>query len=324
MTAGTSVPARQGFGGAAIKRRRRLAPSLAVSVLVHALLLALAILLARHRMQAPEWLPPPAFEVVPDTGGAAKPSAAAPEPRERSETPPEAAPAPPPAPVPARPSTPSPPLPATPPVPPPPMPAAPPAAAPPVPAAPSAPPLSTAPEMSLPLPAPAEPALPRFEMPEPPNPTAPPLAPRLAFPAPTAFSLGTPVPRSPPERRAGRGIDVSLGQGIVGAVNTRVFGRTDKKEVGPDWYNRFAAWWDRHSYYPPQAGQNGEQGDVVLDLVVLRNGQVERVTLAEPSGSQWLDMAALGVFRGARLPSLPADAAASVPITLRIHYQILR
>jgi periplasmic protein TonB len=151
-----------------------------------------------------------------------------------------------------------------------------------------------------------------------------PRTPRQAFPAPMAFSLGAPTasPRSRP--RVGRGIDISLGHGVVGAADTRIFGRSDSKEVGPDWYNRFAAWWDRHGYYPPQAGESGQQGDVSLDLVVLRSGRVQRVALIAPSGSQWLDMAALGVFRGARLPSLPSDAAETVPIHLTIHYQILR
>ena len=314
MTAGTAISARQGLG-VATARRRRLAPSIVVSILVHALLLALAILLARHRIEAPAWLPPPAFEVVPDTGGAAKPRVAAPQPRERSEAPPESAPAPPsaPAPTPAAPST------------PPEAASVPPPAPAPAPAAPATPPPSMAPELSLPLPLLPEPALPRFEMPESRSrPTAPPVAPRPAFPAPMAFSLGNPTPRTSQQRHAGRGIDVSLGQGVVGAVDTRIFGRSDNKEVGPDWYNRFAAWWDRHGYYPPQAGANGQQGDVVLDLVVMRSGQVASVALASPSGYQWLDMAALGVFRGARLPSLPSDAAVSVPITLRIHYQILR
>ncbi len=141
---------------------------------------------------------------------------------------------------------------------------------------------------------------------------------------PMAFSLGSPVAPPSPRRSTGRGIDLSLGQGVIGAQDTKVFGRSDSKEVGPDWYNRFAAWWDRHSYYPPQAGQSGQQGEVVLDLVVLRSGQVTHVGLTSGSGSQWLDMAALGVFRDARLPALPSDAAPSVPITLRIHYQIIR
>ncbi len=139
-----------------------------------------------------------------------------------------------------------------------------------------------------------------------------------------AFSLGGPAATPSVRRRVGRGIDLSLGHGVIGAEDTKVFGRSDSKEVGPDWYNRFAAWWDRHSYYPPQAGQNGQQGEVVLDLVVLRSGRVQRVALISGSGSQWLDLAALGVFRDASLPPLPSNAAPSVPITLTIHYQIVR
>lgn len=138
------------------------------------------------------------------------------------------------------------------------------------------------------------------------------------------FSLGGPAAPPSVRRRTGRGIDLSLGHGVIGAQDTNIFGRSDSKEVGPDWYNRFAAWWDRHGYYPPQAGRNGEQGEVVLDLVVLRSGRVQRVALASGSGSQWLDMAALGVFRDASLPPLPSDAAPSVPFTLTIHYQIKR
>ncbi len=333
MTAENPTLARQGFGDTAV-RRRRLAPSFVISILAHALLLALAILLAHRRIEPPEWLPPPTFEVVPDSGGASKPSVAAPEPQPTPATPPEAAPAPPPTPTPAAPSTPPPPAPA---------PAMPPTPSPPaaVPVEPLAPPPSAivpafpimppppalAPE-AIPLsPAPTEPPLPRPEIRVPltiqPIVPMPPPVPRQTFPAPMAFSLGGPTAAPSPRRRAGRGIDLSLGSGVVGAADTRIFGRSDSKEVGPDWYNRFAAWWDRHGYYPPQAGRNGQQGDVVLDMVVLRSGQVERVALTSPSGSQWLDMAALGVFRDARLPPLPANTAASVPITLRIHYQIL-
>jgi protein TonB len=139
------------------------------------------------------------------------------------------------------------------------------------------------------------------------------------------FSLGPPAtPRRPAPPRLSRGIDLSLGQSVVGSENTKIFGRADSKEVGPDWYNRFEAWWERHAYYPPQAGENGEQGDVALDLVIRRNGDVASAILAERSGSQWLDMAALGVFRDARLPELPSTAAATVPIHLTIHYVIVR
>lgn len=138
------------------------------------------------------------------------------------------------------------------------------------------------------------------------------------------FSLnGSPAPQSA-RRRAGRGIELSFGSGLLGAEDTKVFGRSDSKKVGPDWYSQFAAWWDRHSYYPPEAGANNQQGDVTLDLVVLRSGRVQHVAMISRSGSQFLDMAALGVFRDASLPPLPSDAAQAVPITVTIHYQIIR
>ena len=139
-----------------------------------------------------------------------------------------------------------------------------------------------------------------------------------------AFSFGGPATPPAARRPPGRGVDLSFGRGFMGAEDTRIFGRSDSKEVGPDWFNRFAAWWDRHRYYPPQAGENGEQGDVTLDLTVARSGRVERVALASGSGSQWLDLAAVGIFRDATLPPLPSDAAATVPIHLTIHYQIIR
>jgi periplasmic protein TonB len=277
--------------------RRRLAPSFVVSALAHALLLALAILLARHPAEAPEWLPAPSFDMVFEGGQTAKPTIPAPEPHAATKTP-ESKPTPAPAPQ-----------------------LAPPQQAPPPPpmVAPAPVPVPPPEKLTLPPRAPSAAPRPATPHPAPARPSAPP-----AFPAPMAFSLGGPASPPAERRRLGRGIDLSLGSGVVGAENTKIFGRSDSKEVGPDWYNRFAAWWDRHGYYPPQAGRNGEEGQVVLDMVVLRSGRVARVALASGSGSQWLDMAALGVFRDATLPPLPSDAAPSVPITLTIHYQIMR
>ncbi|MEO8716420.1 MAG: energy transducer TonB [Acetobacteraceae bacterium] len=284
-------------------RRRRLTPAVMLSLLAHALLLALAIQWVRHGVEAPEWLPPPSFDVIFDGGNAAKPSVKAPEAQQKSETPPESAPTPPPAPraAPAAPATSAPVI---------------------QPAEPPSPPRVSTPIEPLPPPTAA------IETPPPPpklEPLPRPRAlPRPAFPAPMAFSLGGPAAPPSVRRRTGRGIDLSFGRGVMGAEDTRIFGRTDSKEVGPDWFNRFAAWWDRHSYYPPQAGEQNQQGDVILDLVIQRSGRVEQVRLTSGSGSQWLDLAALGVFRGALLPALPSDAAASVPLHLTIHYAIIR
>jgi protein TonB len=55
-----------------------------------------------------------------------------------------------------------------------------------------------------------------------------------------------------------------------------------------------------------------------------RDGRVERLQLIGRSGSQWLDMAALSVFRDAYLPPLPQDMKENqIPFHLTIHYVII-
>ncbi len=335
LTSHVGIPSRTEFGlrprrGLVARpavRRRRFGPSFALSALAHALLLALAIWWARQRVEQQEWLPQPSFDMVFEGGKPEKPTVTAPE-KQPNAKPPESAPAAPPAPTPAAPARQAAPAPAPSALPeeqaPPPTPA-PPTVQPPSAAAPS-------PRVSIPLaPLPApETGVELIPAPSPVTPApAPQPAPRPrprapAFPAPMTFSFGGPAAPPAIRRPPGRGIDLSFGRGFMGAEDTRIFGRSDSKEVGPDWFNRFAAWWDRHRYYPPQAGENGEQGDVALDLVVARSGKVQHVVLASGSGSQWLDLAALGIFRDATLPPLPSDAAATVPIHLTIHYQIIR
>ena len=78
-------------------------------------------------------------------------------------------------------------------------------------------------------------------------------------------------------------------------------------DVGEDWFNEVAAWWLRHRFYPNEAARLEQEGDVVLRLVVGRNGRVEAVDVEQKSGSPWLDLGALAVFRDAKLPPLPPD-----------------
>ncbi|HET6183454.1 MAG TPA: energy transducer TonB [Acetobacteraceae bacterium] len=319
-----------GFGRNDRERRGRLAPSVTVSALLHLVLLAAAILLAHRQIEQPEWSPPVSVPLIFEGGGAKQPEIAAPQPtpaprplpesapsRATPESPPQPEPQPQAAPVPPPPVA-VPPQPQTQPRP---EQAAPPQPkpAPPPPIPPQARP-SPEPEIqAIPLPPPPAPAAP-------PRPAARPLAPpRPVFPPPMNFSLGRPAAPSsrPAPERLGRGIDLSLGHGVLGAPETKIFGRSDSKEVGPDWFNEFEAWWERHSYYPPQAGENGEQGDVGLDLVIRRNGDVEKVAIVSRSGSQWLDMAAIAVFRNAHLPPLSSEHAEEVPLHLTIHYVII-
>ena len=52
-------------------------------------------------------------------------------------------------------------------------------------------------------------------------------------------------------------------------------------------------------------------------------GKVESVRIEDRSGSEWLDMASVAVFRDATLPPLPPDVtASSVPLHFTIHYII--
>jgi periplasmic protein TonB len=141
-----------------------------------------------------------------------------------------------------------------------------------------------------------------------------------------AYSFGGP-PRlqSAPRGIGGRSsIDLAFAPAGRFADQLRDGAWSEDKQVGDDWYNLVAAWWRRHAYYPPEAGMNGEQGVATVKLVVRHDGKVESVQLEAGSGSQWLDMASVAIFRGATLPPLPSDVtSAAIPLHFTIHYIIV-
>jgi periplasmic protein TonB len=171
------------------------------------------------------------------------------------------------------------------------------------------------------------PARPLPQVPDPPRP--PPLPrprPHPVLPTPMAYSFGGP-PRlqSAPRGIGGRSsIDLAFAPAGRFADQLRDGAWSEDKQVGDDWYNLVAAWWRRHAYYPPEAGMNGEQGVATVKLVVRHDGKVESVQLEAGSGSQWLDMASVAIFRGATLPPLPSDVtSAAIPLHFTIHYIIV-
>jgi protein TonB len=191
-----------------------------------------------------------------------------------------------------------------------------------------------APVVRIPLP-PAQPALPPPAAPARPHAAAPPT---LRFPAPMTFSLGGahPAPtsraparqaprqqaRSAPARHSGRGIDLSFAPNGGGSTRLSINGLLDRDGVGPDWANAFSAWVAQHSYYPNEAGILGEQGDVVVEFVVAKDGQVSGLHLVSSSGHPLLDMSVLGMLRGARLPPLPPQSGARLPVRFTMRYLI--
>lgn len=173
-----------------------------------------------------------------------------------------------------------------------------------------------------PLPLPAVPALPR--------PRPAPSVPRQALGtlgAPMDLNFGQASSRAPaPRGSAGsRAIDFSLGTPKAGPNRSEAFFDARAANVGADWAQGLAEYWRRHRYYPRQAAENGEDGTVQVVLVVNRLGRVQSVEVKTRSGSPWLDMAALSVWRNAQLAPLPAENPnPTVTIPLTINYILLR
>ncbi len=304
------------------RSERRLGLVLLISLWLHLSLLMLAIMKV-HFDQTEEELPPPSTIAMVFEGGQPKgPALPNPQPNVAAPAvpPPRAAPPPPvpePAPAPQEALVPPPspeaaPIPAPLPVPPAPVPPAPAAEVP----APRPPPVA----MVMPRPAPPQRARPAQR---------PPMAqPRpQAFPTPMNFSFSRPVPQTSPAMRATSRtgptvLDFSLAP-RRGATDNTPFSRVAGAHVGPDWRNELSAWVHAHAYYPQQAAMNDEDGDVTVQVVANPNGHVASVQMVSRSGSQWLDMALMGLFRDANLPPLH-DENEPITFNFTMHYILIR
>ena len=212
------------------------------------------------------------------------------------------------------------------PLPEPPMPAIPeqPAVAPvqpvaPQPAPPVIEPTEPAPAAALPVPPPEPPAAPRARHTERPNPAPPHPS---AVPAPMNYSLGTPLhPPAPSHDTALAGL--AMGPAARGREDLTPFGEITGSTAGPDWGNALSDWVHRHAYYPSQAVQNDESGDSTVTVVTQPNGRVTSVELEERSGSPWLDMALMALFRDAHLPPLPPNEKEPMTFRFTMRYRII-
>lgn len=125
----------------------------------------------------------------------------------------------------------------------------------------------------------------------------------------------TPLPRATPNHTSnGHGaLDLSLGPQALNSLGapprtSKGMGadiRVEGAEVGDDWIEQLHEWWDRHAFYPQQAIVNEEDGVVEIHMVITRDGHVESVEIVSSSGSRFLDMAGLSVFRNAHLRPFP-------------------
>lgn len=270
---------------------------------------------------APEPTPEPAPTPVPPAPEPPAPEPPAPEP---PAPPPVVVPEPAPEPVSPPPPTPPPPAP-TPPEPPPPTPPPPASrleAGNPLLTPPQIPDLDLAPPPAPDVPPPPTPPRPR------PRPRPAP-AQQFTLNSPGAFDLSSRPSggsATPPPR--GRYLDLRLGQ-VASAAPGRAapsddFGQVKIEGASADYGNTLSAWAQARVYYPRDAAERGEDGDVVGHFMVDRDGHVSGLEITQGSGSQSLDMAFLGLFRGQTLPRPPPGSAEQVSVRFRGRYVLVR
>jgi protein TonB len=136
---------------------------------------------------------------------------------------------------------------------------------------------------------------------------------------PQNWSLNT----APQSLLGQRGSDQSTSQ--RGGRNDSSYRHLGGADPGEDWAEALHRWAAAHAYYPPQAAQNGEDGTATVHLVINRYGKVLSVDLVDRSGSQFLDAAWLGTWRGATVPQFPPDTKEdTTTIEYTIHYILVR
>ena len=266
-----------------------------LSVQVHLILLAILLLLPpRRQTEAP---PPSEVQMVFAPGASApvqmpgsEPTPQAPKAAPAPRTQPEPTPTVPPSPVPAPPQPAVPPAPA----------AAPPPPTPPAPAEESA--------TAVPPPSPTQA--------RPPQPQQRPSRPATPFPRPQFSSLGTVF---------GGVVEGSKQVSRPGGSRLQAFSQVSGTPLGDDWWERFRTWVETHKYYPEQAAEQGQEGVVVVEVQIAADGRVTVVDLRRRSGSQWLDMGLMGMFRGASVPPISSYVPdKTVTVQVQMTYMLLR
>jgi periplasmic protein TonB len=168
-----------------------------------------------------------------------------------------------------------------------------------------------------PAPAPDVPLPPPVQQAEIPPPTPVP-APMPVPPPPPQSALVHP-PRAPPQRAAARAkVNPAGAPGHAPAGQNATSGATN----GAAWMGKLKQWWDQHSFYPKEASQTNEGGNVKVHIAIASDGQVTSIEVVQSSGLSVLDAAAVAVFRNAHLPPFPwGTSAQPADVVVTLHYR---
>lgn len=211
-------------------------------------------------------------------------------------------------------------------------------------ATPIAPPLPVQQAEMPPLPVPDVPPprpVQQTEIPPPPPPTpvlapdVPPpppvrpaeIPPPMPAPAPMPVPPPPPVaqvhpPRAPPQRAPARAAGNPTGAPAHATAGQNAAGGTNNANSDAAWMGKLKQWWDLHSYYPKEASQTNEGGNVKVHIVIAPDGQVKLVEVVQSSGLSVLDAAAIAVFRNARLPPFPPGTPVQpADVVVMLHYR---
>lgn len=109
-----------------------------------------------------------------------------------------------------------------------------------------------------------------------------------------------------------------------GQINVPYAAKISIKGVNDAYGAAINAWIRQHLYYPPEAANNGDDGSASVHVALNRDGYVQSVSLTGSSGSDILDAAITGMFRGARLPKIPPDLPDHFELDLTVNYILLR
>jgi protein TonB len=197
-------------------------------------------------------------------------------------------------------------------------------AAPIAPAAPDVPPPPPVQQVEIPAPTPA--AAPDVPPPSPvqqaeiPPPTPAPAP--MPLPPPPPLVAQVHPPRAPPQRAAARAPVNPAGAPAHAPAGQNAASRAGDANNGAARMGKLKQWWDQHSFYPKEASQTNEGGDVKVHIVIAPDGQVTSIEVVQGSGLSVLDAAAVAVFSNAHLPPFPPGTPAQpVDVVVTLHYR---
>lgn len=140
---------------------------------------------------------------------------------------------------------------------------------------------------------------------------------RRPEPGATAF---VPAPAPLPVSPSVAAIEPQIAAVPLATPQRPVMPTPSSPEVSAAYRSALSAWLERHKKYPTAARQRGEQGSVVLQFRVDREGRVLSYTLLRRSGYPELDRAVDDLMQNPRLPPFPASMTQpdiEVAVTIR-------